>query len=144
MRMLIAFIGLLALPALASASTAPPVGDMTGTAYGYPGIIIFMLSFSLVRLENTIRLRKSNPVLLAAGIIWVTGALAFVISPITDNLATALLMGAVVMSANAGFALSGPVRGKYSLGYLLTGASDVALAYAARLICQFQFTAGVM
>jgi hypothetical protein len=144
MRMLIAFIGLLALPALASASTAPPVGDMTGTAYGYPGIIIFMLSFSLVRLENTIRLRKSNPVLLAAGIIWVTGALAFVISPITDNLATALLMGAVVMAANAGVALMGTVRGKYIFGSLLKGAPVIALGYAASLICHFMINAGGM
>ncbi len=31
-------------------------------------------------------------------IFWVTGALAFVISPIADNLTTALLMGAVVMA----------------------------------------------
>jgi len=167
MRILIAFIGLLALPALASASTAPPVGDMTGTVYGYLGIIFFILAYSLVPLENTIHLRKSKPVLLAAGIIWVllavahiqvgdthsaheaikaslleyaelflfllaamtyinaleernvfqalrallvsrgfslrlifwiTGALAFVISPIADNLTTALLMGAVVMA----------------------------------------------
>ncbi len=31
-------------------------------------------------------------------VFWVTGALAFVISPIADNLTTALLMGAVVMA----------------------------------------------
>ncbi len=141
--------------------------DLTGTIYGYLGIIIFILAYALVPLENTIHLRKSKPVLLAAGIIWVllsiayisigdthtaevairhslleyaelflfllvamtyinameernvfqalraflvsrslslrmifwvTGALAFIISPIADNLTTALLMGAVVMA----------------------------------------------
>jgi Na+/H+ antiporter NhaD/arsenite permease-like protein len=141
--------------------------DLTGTAYGFLGIIVFVLAYSLVPLENSIHLRKSKPVLLAAGIIWVllsvayirigdthtaheairhslleyaelflfllaamtyinameernvfqslraflvsrgfslrtifwvTGMLAFLISPIADNLTTALLMGAVVMA----------------------------------------------
>jgi Na+/H+ antiporter NhaD/arsenite permease-like protein len=140
---------------------------LTGTIYGYLGIIVFVLAYSLVPLENAIHLRKSKPVLLAAGIIWVllsvayirigdthtaheaikhslleyaelflfllaamtyinameernvfqtlraylvsrglslrmifwvTGLLAFFISPIADNLTTALLMGAVVMA----------------------------------------------
>jgi Na+/H+ antiporter NhaD/arsenite permease-like protein len=35
-------------------------------------------------------------------VYWITGALAFVISPIADNLTTALLMGAVVLSVGAG------------------------------------------
>jgi len=35
-------------------------------------------------------------------IFWITGALAFFISPFADNLTTALLMGAVVMSVAAG------------------------------------------
>ena len=141
--------------------------DLTGTVYGYLGIIIFILAYSLVPFENMIHLRKSKPVLLAAGIVWVllsiayiqvgdthtaheaikhslleyaelflfllaamtyinameernvfqalrsflvsrgfslrvifwvTGVLAFIISPIADNLTTALLMGAVVMA----------------------------------------------
>ena len=141
--------------------------DLTSTVYGYLGVIIFVLAYCLVPLENKIHLRKSKPVLLAAGIIWVllsvaylrigdthtaheaikhslleyaelflfllvamtyinameernvfqtlraylvsrgfslkvvfwvTGFLAFIISPIADNLTTALLMGAVVMA----------------------------------------------
>jgi Na+/H+ antiporter NhaD/arsenite permease-like protein len=36
------------------------------------------------------------------GVFWATGALAFGISPIADNLTTALLMGAVVLSVGAG------------------------------------------
>ena len=36
------------------------------------------------------------------GLFWVTGAMAFLISPIADNLTTALLMGAVIMAVGAG------------------------------------------
>jgi PAS domain S-box-containing protein len=143
------------------------VHDLTTTFYGVLAVILFVLCYSLVPLENNIHLRKSKPVLFAAGIIWilvsiayarigdthtpheaikhslleyaelflfllaamtyinameernifqrlraylvskgfslrmvfwVTGMLAFVISPIADNLTTALLMGAVVMA----------------------------------------------
>ncbi len=162
---------LLALPVLALASNGTPgsseLVDFTQTIYGYLGIGLFVAAYLLVPLENIIHLRKSKPVLLAAGIIWIlvalaymgigdthtaheaikdslleygelflfllaamtyinameermvfqalraflvsrgfslrvlfwiTGALAFVISPVADNLTTALLMGAVVMS----------------------------------------------
>ncbi|MEE4314395.1 MAG: sodium:proton antiporter NhaD [Desulfofustis sp.] len=149
---------------LASVATAV---DLTGTVYGYLAILLFALAYILVPLENVIHLRKSKPVLLAAGLIWIlvalaylgagdthtaheairsslleyaelflfllaamtyinameernvfqalraflvsrgfslriifwlTGLLAFLISPIADNLTTALLMGAVVMA----------------------------------------------
>ena len=36
------------------------------------------------------------------GLFWVTGILAFFISPIADNLTTALLMGAVIMAVGSG------------------------------------------
>ena len=52
--------------------------DLTGTVYGYLGIIVFVLAYALVPLENTIHLRKSKPVLLAAGIVWVLLALAYI------------------------------------------------------------------
>jgi Na+/H+ antiporter NhaD/arsenite permease-like protein len=161
--------GLLAIPAAswASGQAAPAAADLTGSLYGYLGIFFFVAAYCLVPLENTIHLRKSKPVLFAAGIIWVllavaymsigdvhtaheaikdslleyaelflfllaamtyinameernvfqalraflvsqgyslrlifwvTGLLAFIISPIADNLTTALLMGAVVMA----------------------------------------------
>jgi Na+/H+ antiporter NhaD/arsenite permease-like protein len=162
-------IPLLVFPSLSLASDGGASNqlDLTGTVYGYLGIIIFVVAYSLVPFENTIHLRKSKPVLLAAGIVWVllaiayiqagdthtaheaikhslleyaelflfllaamtyinameernvfqalrsflvsrgfslriifwvTGLLAFLISPIADNLTTALLMGAVVMA----------------------------------------------
>jgi Na+/H+ antiporter NhaD/arsenite permease-like protein len=169
MRVLLILLSLAIVPATSWASgqggAAP--ADLTSTVYGYLGIILFVLAYSLVPLENNIHLRKSKPVLFAAGIIWallalayvqigdthsaheaiknslmeyaeiflfllaamtyinameernvfqtlraflvsrgfslrmifwVTGLLAFVISPIADNLTTALLMGAVVMA----------------------------------------------
>jgi len=161
---------LLAIPCLAWAESghqAVAASAMAGTFWGITALVLFVLAYSLVPLENNIHLRKSKPVLLAAGIIWVlvaiayaragdthtahvalqhslleyaelflfllaamtyinameernvfqtlraflvsrgfslqkifwiTGVLAFVISPIADNLTTALLMGAVVMA----------------------------------------------
>ena len=163
-------LSFLTVPALAWAESAHPsaaAGAMTGTLWGIAALVLFVLAYSLVPMENTIHLRKSKPVLFAAGIIWVlvavayarigdthsahvalkeslleyaelflfllaamtyinaleernvfqtlraflvsrgfslqkifwiTGFLAFVISPVADNLTTALLMGAVVMA----------------------------------------------
>ena len=163
-------LSFLTVPALAWAESAHPsaaAGAMTGTLWGIAALVLFVLAYSLVPMENTIHLRKSKPVLFAAGIIWVlvavayarigdthsahvalkqslleyaelflfllaamtyinaleernvfqtlraflvsrgfslqkifwiTGLLAFLISPIADNLTTALLMGAVVMA----------------------------------------------
>jgi NhaD family Na+/H+ antiporter len=157
---------LLALPAVASEGGSQ-IQNMTGSTMGIIALIFFVAAYSLVIFEEQIHLRKSKPVLLAAGIIWVmvaisykaagmpehahnaikhnlieyaelflfllvamtyinameernvfqtlrcilvsrgfslrvifwlTGALSFVISPLADNLTTALLMGAVVMA----------------------------------------------
>jgi NhaD family Na+/H+ antiporter len=163
------FLSLLSLPFFSFAS-----GDVTGTHLdltqhwvGYFALILFALAYVLVMLEEKIHLRKSKPVVLAAGIIWaiiafvyqqghidhvveqalrhnileyaelflfllvamtyietlkernvfealkawlvkqgynlkqlfwITGFLAFFISPVADNLTTALIMGAVVLS----------------------------------------------
>jgi NhaD family Na+/H+ antiporter len=157
---------LLSGPALA-ASTAGADLDLTGTWVGFTSIIIFVVAYALVIGEEAIHLKKSKPVMVAAGLIWilvamgfaaagdthsaekavkhnllefaelflfllaamtyinsmdergvfgvlrawlvsrgysfrgifwVTGGLAFVISPIADNLTTALLMATVVMA----------------------------------------------
>ncbi|RLB92891.1 MAG: sodium:proton antiporter [Deltaproteobacteria bacterium] len=170
MKVLICLLTLLAGPAVALASGGSDAGtlvDLTQTVWGYLGVLLFVGAYALVPFENTIHLRKSKPVLMAAGIIWVlvaiayiqigdthtaheaikdslleyaelflfllvamtyinsledrfvflrlrgflvsrgyslvkiywiTGLLAFLISPIADNLTTALLMGAVVMA----------------------------------------------
>ncbi|MGE3173297.1 MAG: sodium:proton antiporter NhaD [Planctomycetota bacterium] len=150
--------------------------DLTATLAGQVALGTFVLAYLLVVLEEKIHLRKSKPVVLAAGILWllvsmayaghpdagtldghhleervlhhvgefaalflflmvamtyisaiaahnvflklnailvsrgfglravfwVTGTLSFLISPIADNLTTALLMGAVVLTVGRG------------------------------------------
>lgn len=51
--------------------------DLTSTWVGYVSISIFAAAYVLVILEEQIHLRKSKPVLLAAGMIWVLIALAY-------------------------------------------------------------------
>ena len=155
-----------AVPALANSEGGTFI-NMTNTFYGILALVLFVAAYALVIFEEQLHLRKSKPVMLAAGIIWVlvalayatigdihtpheaikdnlieyaelflfllaamtyinamderdvfqalrswlvgrgftlrvvfwvTGLLAFLISPLADNLTTALLMGAVVMA----------------------------------------------
>ena len=44
--------------------------DLTSSITGFFVIGIFVLAYSLVMMEEKIHLRKSKPVLVAAGIIW--------------------------------------------------------------------------
>lgn len=143
------------------------IADLTRTGMGIFALILFVVAYAVVIMEEKLHLRKSKPVIVAAGIIWIlvalsyqslgkpdhahaailgnlteyaelflfllaamtyinaleernvfstlrswmvnkgftlrtvfwmTGLLAFVISPIADNLTTALLMGAVAMA----------------------------------------------
>ena len=165
-----AAVSLISGPALA-ANEAGANLDLTTSWVGFTAIIIFVLAYVLVISEEAIHLKKSKPVMVAAGLIWVlvamafaaagdthsaeeavrenllefvelflfllaamtyinsmdergvfgvlsawlvsqgfsyrgifwvTGGLAFVISPIADNLTTALLMATVVMAIGAG------------------------------------------
>ncbi len=164
---------ILILPGLAVASEAPPgqLLDLTGHWVGIAALVIFVLAYVVVILEEFLHLRKSKPVMLAAGLIWlliamtynshgdtttaateirhhlleyaelllfllaamtyintmsernvfkslrawlvssgfslrtifwITGLLAFFISPVADNLTTALIMAAVVIAVGAG------------------------------------------
>jgi len=165
-KLLSALLGAtLLLFAPASFAITGPI-DLTTTPLGYLLLLLFSLAYILVMLEEKLHLRKSKPVLVAAGIIWMcigavyvnadmsheaehafrqtllefaelmlfllvamtyinaleerrlfdalrawmlrkgfnyrtlfwlTGLLAFFISPIADNLTTALLMGTVVI-----------------------------------------------
>ncbi|MBU0484481.1 MAG: sodium:proton antiporter NhaD [Proteobacteria bacterium] len=155
-------------PSLALASGDPTeTMNLTAHSVGFAALAIFVVAYLLVMSEEFTHMRKSKPVLLAAGLIWgmiayvyvnhglphaaatavrhnileyselllfllvamtyinameerqvfealrvrlvcagfslrklfwITGALAFVISPVADNLTTALLMCAVVMA----------------------------------------------
>ncbi len=145
--------------------------DLTGHGASLAAVAVFVLAYAVVIAEEALQLRKSKPVLIAAGLIWalvaiaylehgrpeiaalalrrnllefaeillfllaamtyvntleerqvfqalrarlvgagfslraifwLTGLLAFFISPFADNLTTALVMGAVAMAAGAG------------------------------------------
>ncbi|MDH3326139.1 MAG: sodium:proton antiporter NhaD [Gammaproteobacteria bacterium] len=158
------------LPGVSFASGGGENLDLTSHPVGYIALIIFVIAYLLVMAEEFTHLRKSKPVILAAGIIWamiafiyvqndlphateaavrhnllefselflfllvamtyinameerlifeslkswliqkgfgyrklfwLTGILAFFISPIADNLTTALLMCAVLMAVGA-------------------------------------------
>lgn len=157
------------LPNIAFASTGSGATtlDLTSSPYGIIALIVFVTAYLFVLSEEFLHLRKSKPVIIGAGVIWIlvgiayslhgdvhsvapavrhnveefgelllfllaamtyintmderqifkalrawlvsrgftlrkifwiTGLLAFFISPVADNLTTALLMGAVVMA----------------------------------------------
>ncbi|MBN2886692.1 MAG: sodium:proton antiporter NhaD, partial [Chromatiaceae bacterium] len=71
---------LLVLPglALATATTGSAQAlDLTATWVGYTALAIFILAYSLVTAEEFTHLRKSKPVVLAAGLIWILIALYY-------------------------------------------------------------------
>lgn len=165
---------LLLLPLVAVAQEGEVVGerlDLTASWVGFTAIALFVLAYSLVIAEEFTHLRKSKPVIIAAGIIWgcigliyaqngidhtaeeavreflvefaelflfllaamtyvnsmserrvfeglrawligrgfgyrklfiITGIISFFLSPVIDNLTTALVMCAVVMAVGKG------------------------------------------
>ena len=56
--------------ATAHAETASGLLDLTGHAAGYAAVVIFVAAYLFVIFEETTHMRKSKPVLLAAGLIW--------------------------------------------------------------------------
>ncbi len=73
-------LGLIALllPAMGiAAETAHEQIDLTNHAVGYLALLVFTVAYSLVILEEQLHLRKSKPVLLAAGIIWIMIAIVY-------------------------------------------------------------------
>lgn len=59
--------------------------NLTETWYGYLGLGIFVTAYILVILEETTQLRKSKPVLLAAGLIWALIGMAYAAAGIGDK-----------------------------------------------------------
>ncbi|NQZ83467.1 MAG: sodium:proton antiporter NhaD [Colwellia sp.] len=57
--------------------------NLTEHWVGYVSVVIFVLAYVLVILEEKLHLRKSKPVLLAAGLIWIL--IAFTYSSIGDH-----------------------------------------------------------
>ncbi|MEI6894534.1 MAG: sodium:proton antiporter NhaD [Colwellia sp.] len=78
-------------PSLAIASEAAHQSiDLTSHWIGYTAIAIFVLAYSLVILEEQLHLRKSKPVLLAAGLIWILIAAYYSASGMPDASAVAI------------------------------------------------------
>lgn len=51
--------------------------DLTQSGFGYLAIVIFLVAYGLVIFEEPLHLRKSKPVLVAAGLIWALIGLAY-------------------------------------------------------------------
>ena len=68
------------LPADVLAVTSAPgaVTDLTGTWLGMLALAIFFAAYVLIISEEAIRLRKSKPIMVAAGFIWLLVAIAFI------------------------------------------------------------------
>jgi len=64
---------LITSPALAT--VVGPAVDLTNHWAGYTSLVVFFFAYLLVISEETIHLRKSKPVMIAAGIIWALVAL---------------------------------------------------------------------
>jgi Na+/H+ antiporter NhaD/arsenite permease-like protein len=64
----LAILFLLAIPAHAQEATS--LIDLTRHPVGYLALIIFFVAYGFVAVENAIHMRKSKPVMLAAGLIW--------------------------------------------------------------------------
>jgi len=77
MTKLFSFI-LLLVPSIAWSSAAEhPNLDLTNHVVGYIALAIFVLAYTLVIFEEQLHLRKSKPVLLAAGLIWILIAVVY-------------------------------------------------------------------
>jgi len=76
-QLLIFLASLLAASGAAASEAAVTTLDLTDNWVGYVAIAVFAAAYVLVILEEQIHLRKSKPVLLAAGVIWVLIALAY-------------------------------------------------------------------
>ena len=68
-RSLLVLLSLLLLPGMAMAGGFESLG-LTGTERGIYTVLIFIIAYGFVMTEEFTHLRKSKPVILAAGIIW--------------------------------------------------------------------------
>jgi Na+/H+ antiporter NhaD/arsenite permease-like protein len=59
--------------------------DLTGTWFGIISVIVFVLAYLTVMSEEFIHLRKSKPVIIAAGIIWTLVGVAYVMHGDTET-----------------------------------------------------------
>jgi len=72
------FVFLLPVAAHAATQGVLPPTDMTTHWAGILSLVIFIAAYSLVIGEEVLHMRKSKPVIVAAGLIWVLVAVAFI------------------------------------------------------------------
>lgn len=70
MKRLTLLVSLLFMPLMALASENGERIDLTGNWVGYISLLLFFVAYLVVMAEEFTHLRKSKPVMLAAGIIW--------------------------------------------------------------------------
>src|SRR5210317_1996309 len=76
---LIVLAGLVAPQLVFAAGSAELVAaDLTGSSLGIIALTVFFIAYLLIISEEAIRLRKSKPIMVAAGIIWLLVGIAFV------------------------------------------------------------------
>lgn len=77
---------LLLVPQTALASDKSSIlPSMLSNSWAISALIVFCFAYALVPFENVIHLKKSKPVLLAAGLIWLFAALAFSGTPHSEQ-----------------------------------------------------------
>jgi len=91
MKQLLFILLAMLVPSIAFASeTVHQTIDLTSHWIGYTAIAIFVVAYTLVILEEQLHLRKSKPVLLAAGLIWILIAYYYVAHGMPDAAAVAI------------------------------------------------------
>jgi len=74
---LLLFLGVLLYPAGVAAASEGGAMDFTGHWAGFAALAIFVIAYLVVIGEEVLHLRKSKPVIVAAGIIWMLVAIAY-------------------------------------------------------------------
>ncbi|MFK8012295.1 MAG: sodium:proton antiporter NhaD [Marinicellaceae bacterium] len=70
---------------IASSATTSSIHDLSTTWYGYLCLMLFIIAYLIVVFEEKLHLKKSKPVLIAAGLIWITIAIAMKNSGIEET-----------------------------------------------------------
>jgi hypothetical protein len=87
------------LAAISAPATAP---DLTGTWLGILSLVIFFAAYALIISEEAIRLRKSKPIMVAAGLIWLLVATVVISVGGGNSRFVAVACINIVVAANAG------------------------------------------
>jgi len=93
LRIFFTSVAMLAWPGHAfasSAAVAASVPDLTGHFVGYAALILFAIAYLFVMLEEFTHLRKSKPVILAAGVMWILVAWQYASMGYPDQAGTAI------------------------------------------------------